>query len=234
MFLSKFVRAPDSKTTSFAHAILPISELPPPELRNGNRLTEIVRQQKEEIRREAYNEGYREGMQQGQEDGFHAAKTHADHVYSEEIAAFVSRLQAVEAKFDETIERFIGEAEQQLAALAIVIAERLMRVEMEAGREAAVAIAKEAINEVRHGVTARIRVNPFDGGEVAARQGEILAAAQGLRSIEIVRDPKILGGCVIESEDGLIDARIEEALRRLVEAARGLRPSEAQITGDEA
>lgn len=221
--MSKNILRGSVSAQCFSQSILPISELPPAGLRKGGRVAEIVRRQREDIRRAAYEEGYAEGCELGSREGFAEAKKRADERYSLEIEAFVQRLHEVESRFESTVAEFLDDAAEQLAAIAVVVAEKLLRLELREGKEAAVAIAKEAIREVRHGASVRIRVNPFDSGEVSARQSEILAAAQGLRSIEIVRDPSIQGGCVIESDDGVIDARIEAALERIVAAARQLR-----------
>lgn len=203
--------------------MLPLSELPPPEQRKGNRIAEVVRQQKEEIRKAAYDEGYQAGLQSGHTEGYEAGKQEADSRYGAEIAEFVSHLASTEARIDAELDRFIQEAEDQLAALAVVIAERIIRTELHQTREAIIAIAKDAIKEVRHGTSVRIRVNPFDGTVVDARSGELLAASSGLRKLEVVRDSTIQGGCVIEGDGGVVDARIESALERIVSAARGLR-----------
>lgn len=221
--MSKSVIRGDTIATSFEHSMMPLSELPPPEQRKGNRIAEVVRQQKEEIRKEAHEEGYRAGLQSGHAEGYEAGKQEADQRYGAEIAEFVSHLESTEARIDVEFDRFIQEAEDQLAALAVVIAERILRTELHQTREAIIAIAKDAIKEVRHGTTVRIRVNPFDGTVVDARAGELLAASSGLRNLEIVRDPTIQGGCVIEGDGGVVDARIESALERIVASARGLR-----------
>lgn len=221
--MSKFVLRGHTGATPFEASMIPLSELPPPEQRKGNRIAEVVRQQKEEIRKSAYDEGYRLGLQSGHTDGFQAGKDEADRKYEVEIARFVGHLQAAEQRIDEEFDRFLAEAEEQLSSLAVIIAERLLRTELHQTREAVVAIAKDAIKEVRHGTSVRIRVNPFDGTVVDARAGELLAASSGLRKLDVVRDPSIQGGCVIESDGGVVDARIEMALDRIVAATRGTR-----------
>ncbi len=66
-----------------------------------------------------------------------------------------------------------------------------------------------------HSRHARIRLNPFDGAILQNHRTELLAASGSLRDIELVDDPTIVGGCVIETEGGLVDATTETRLELL-------------------
>lgn len=204
----------------FERAVHPLSELPPPEQRGRGKIADVIRRQKEELRKAAYDAGYSEGFEQGRAEGREHALAEANARYAEEIARFVVHLQAIEQRIDMELEAWLEATEQSLAALGVSIAERILRAELEHTRESTIAIAKEALAEVRHGTQARIRVNPFDEGLVEARREEILAGATGLRAIEVVADPAIQGGCIVEGDGGIIDARVEAALDRIVSAAR--------------
>jgi flagellar biosynthesis/type III secretory pathway protein FliH len=221
--LSKHIVRGNSTAKSFEQSVVALSELPPPDQRKGNRIAEVIRKQKEEVRQKAFAEGYEQGFAQGRSEGYEEGKNEADTRYGLEIGSFVDRLRQAESEFEGVIAAWLGQAEEQLAALAVIIAERVLRSELQSSRESVLGIAKDAVSEVRHGTSVRIRVNPFDSTLVEGRSAEIMAACAGLRSIEVVSDPAIAGGCVIESAGGLVDARIDHALERIVAATKAQR-----------
>ena len=66
----------------------------------------------------------------------------------------------------------------------------------------------------------KLRVNPCDGSMMEARLSEIKSAFASLESIEVVEDKSIGFGCVLETDLGLIDARVEDYLARIVHESR--------------
>ena len=66
--------------------------------------------------------------------------------------------------------------------------------------------------EVTHSRTARLRVNPLDAHTVLQYRDELLAATRSLESIEVIADPAVSGGCVIETDGGTVGASIETQL----------------------
>jgi flagellar biosynthesis/type III secretory pathway protein FliH len=62
---------------------------------------------------------------------------------------------------------------------------------------------------------ARIRVNPFDVESLNASKEDLMALSTSLRSLEIVDDSAILGGCIIETDGGVVDASVDAQLQRL-------------------
>lgn len=215
--MSRNILGRATKAGSFSEAMPPLSELPPPEARGKSKIADFVNRQREEIRQAARAEGYEEGFRSGLEDGAERAFVEAEARYREEIAAFAERL----AEHEQAFEDFVGECERRLAILAIVIAERLVRRELEHSREAAYDIARDVVSEIRDGTRIRIRVNPMDAGLIEGRKAEILEACSGLRTIDVVVDRSIQAGCVVETDAGLIDGRIEAALERLALGWRG-------------
>lgn len=218
--MSKKILSGTTKAGNFAEVMPPLSQLPPPEARGKSKIAEFVARQREEIREAARLEGYEDGFRRGLEEGAVKAHLEAEARYAEEIARFAARL----AEHEQAFEGFIAECEDRLAILAIVLAERLLRRELEHSRESAFDIARDVISEVRGSATIRVRLNPLDSALIEARAAELVEACSGLRNIEVVVDPSIGAGCVVETDSGLIDARIESALERLIigwkEAAR--------------
>lgn len=86
-------------------------------------------------------------------------------------------------------------------------------------RESIVEITKQALQEVRHGTEVRVRVSPIDSSVLESRKAEILEAVSNIRQLIIVPDLKIVSGCEVDTDGGVIDARVESYLARLEEEA---------------
>lgn len=225
---------PDGTTPpvqSFLNRVNTVGEMPP--VRSATeRKREVDRKTVEEAREEGRQLGYREGVTAGYEMGKLQGMTegHADAVarheerVAGEIEAFrVGLMEAVESVFAAR-RAMLAELETVLGGLAVDVASRVVAKQVEVDPAVAVAIAREALREVTHATMARVRVNPFGSEAVRARADELMALSQTLRGVEIVDDPSLDGGCVVETDGGVIDARIAARLANLVEAAR---PGEA-------
>jgi flagellar assembly protein FliH len=109
-----------------------------------------------------------------------------------------------------------------LAAAATSLARQIVRSELATDPGTVARVAEQAIEALllsaRHIV---LRVHPDDLALVAAGAAELIAD----RGIRVVGDAQISrGGCLIESDIGLVDATIEERWRR---GAAGLGSAEA-------
>lgn len=158
-----------------------------------------AREVAQQIEREAYREGHTNGQQ-------------------EAMAEMRRRIEPLEAMLQETCRQvaaahqvIITNAEGELIDLAIAVAERVLRSELVAHREAAVPIVRAALETAGSRKVMAVRVNPGDYELLVEHRGELLGA---LESARLISDPAIAsGGCVVEVETGLVDARLESQLQ---------------------
>jgi type III secretion protein L len=108
--------------------------------------------------------------------------------------------------------------EAELVRLAVKIAEKIIGEELRTRPETIVSIVRECLRTVRHEQRLVIQVNPSES-DLVERMAKRLREAVGLdRQIQIVADRNVAaGGCIVESEMGVIDARLETQLGRLEE-----------------
>lgn len=163
-----------------------------------------------------FDQGYRDGFAQGQKD---AQQMVEDRMLGE-IALFRVELESVVRNIQAAADAWTVKAEESLGALALVIAERILCSELQVSREHVADMAREVVRSVTDGMSVRVRVNPFDSGIVHSRRNEILKACSGIHELEVVADPNVPAGCVVESDFGMIDARVDSMLARLGEAVR--------------
>jgi flagellar assembly protein FliH len=176
-------------------------------IRTAEREAEAIVLAAREVAQQIEQEAHREGCAKGR---------------AEALDEMRRRLEPLEALLREACRRvasahqaIIVNAEGELIDLAIAVAGRVLRSELETRREAVVPIVRAALEAAGSRTIMGIRVSPGEY-ELLAEQRDGFVGS--LESARIIADPTISsGGCVVEVEAGLIDARLESQLQ---EAAR--------------
>ena len=74
-------------------------------------------------------------------------------------------------------------------------------------------VTRNALRRVVEGGTLRIRVNAEDLQTVRGNREELLTLVDNIRHVEIIEDRRVgAGGCIVETDAGSIDARLETQL----------------------
>jgi len=182
----------------------------------AERLAEQVRA----ARQSGYQDGYRDGLVAL--EGFKQSFAHqATLQVGQLVKSIGGQLDAMQQEMAEA-----------LAATALSLARQIVRSELAARPESVAAVAQEALETLM--LSARhitVRVHPDDQALVAEGAGELLAA----RGARLVTDAEVSrGGCIVESNIGLVDASIETRWRRAAAAiGRGEPWQPAADGGDE-
>ncbi|MFN7914020.1 MAG: FliH/SctL family protein [Vicinamibacterales bacterium] len=155
-----------------------------------------------ELEREAFMKGYAQGERSGAE-------------------AAARRGEATLRRLAQTVEELAGlrtelvqKTERQVVELALAIAGRVLRREVSLDRELLVAMARIALERLGENVSATIRLNPDDYAFIGAQ------AQVGESSlVRVVADPLVsTGGCLVQSDFGLIDVGIDAQLGEMASA----------------
>lgn len=220
MSLSKSILGSSTSVTKLTDVLKPVVGPLPSQAKGGSsRIQSGLQAMFDKAKLEGYeagrNEGHADGIAVGRIQGWKEVRDSEEAM----LAEFQGALQSVVQQTLESIENWYVTAEQSLTTLAIEIAKRAVCQELELSRQSVLEITKNALQEVRHGTSVRIRVNPIDSAILESKREQVLAAASCVRDIEIVSDGSINGGCIIDTDGGVIDSRIENFLERLHEEA---------------
>jgi flagellar assembly protein FliH len=166
----------------------------PPEA-PGAPTDEELRAQQHAARQAGYQDGYRDGLV-------------ALEGFKQSFAAQMSTQTGTLIKsFGDEIEGLEQQMAQALAQAATQLARQVVRSELALRPEAVAQVAAEAVNAVL--MTARhitVRVHPDDHPLVAQGAAEALEA----RGARLMPDAAVRrGGCIVESDVGVIDASID-------------------------
>lgn len=154
-----------------------------------------------------------EAYERGVADGRQAVEAEAESRVADattQLARAVEQLVEVRAVL-------MRKSEQDLVRLAIAMAERILRREVDVDRELLLVMARVAIDRLGDRVAASIRLNPVDHDVILARHPADAASA-----VELIADPSVpRGGAVVASSFGSIDVSIESQVRELSKALLG-------------
>jgi flagellar assembly protein FliH len=156
---------------------------------------------------EAYRSGFEEGRQEGEmmEQARLRRAVHAAESALEE-------LRLGEA-------RWTGTIEENVSALAVIIARQVIGRELALGLEPVLNLVRAALTEFPIDQPIRIRVNPNDLNAISRESADGDSGMLSLtrdRQARWVGDAAIApGGCMVEGRERIIDGRVDLALERV-------------------
>jgi flagellar assembly protein FliH len=159
-------------------------------------------------RRKTEEETYKSGFA----DGLHAGRLQILGDINNELKILRSLVEGIERVREEIYEKI----EADVVGLALLVARKIVYEVAEHDRKVAVETAKEAIRKASDREMLKIKINPVDYEVLSKKRTELLQCFDGIKSIVFEEDESIQpGGCLIETNQGDIDARIESRLRVL-------------------
>ena len=166
----------------------------------------------------------REARERGLAQGMAAA----EEAYRSKLAG----VEALAASLKAERAQFFGRIEPELVRLSVSIAEKITGRELELRPEIVVDVVCSAMKRLRDRESLRVSVSPQDAERVKEARDDLISAVDGVRRMEIVEDRRVdIGGCVIESPGGTLDARIRAQLDEIGRALSEMLP-EQQETGE--
>ena len=210
------VRPKEQRVSAFTDTLFDIPEIPRTGTQRGKHLNDL----RDAVIKSAQAEGYAIGLEQGHAEGFAVGVAEgeaqaliiAEQARAKMLAAFGGELNAVIDQARAAVPAWCEMAEEALTDRAVEICRRIIARELELDRSTILEIVRDGMLEVTHSRTARLRVNPLDAHTVLQHKEQLLAATRSLDSIDVISDPAITGGCIIETDGGTIGASIETQL----------------------
>jgi flagellar biosynthesis/type III secretory pathway protein FliH len=157
-------------------------------------------------------QAYLKGLEEGKKEGHKSEKK----VFESALNHFH---QAI-SKFDTLKKQVYQTAERETVELALAIARKIILYEVSIQKELILRVVKEAIKKVADHDKIEIRINPTDSPIIKNADLQLLNC-DAIENITFIEDETISpGGCIIETNCGNIDARIEKQLQAIEEVFR--------------
>lgn len=171
-------------------------------------IEERVLERLKEVQEPAYQEAYQLGLEEGRKEAFQSAAT--------EINEKLSKLETLIQSISELKNELVQHNETHLVQLTLHMAQRLASHEIKADPSSIAQIIKKAAEmaQLEENVTVQVAPSQIEFLESlkteTGREFEFLKKVK-LESAEGISE----GGCVIETNYGVIDARFEERVSKL-------------------
>jgi flagellar assembly protein FliH len=161
-------------------------------------------------------DGAAEGYERGFAEGERLARAEHEPAVQAVLAALGEAAEGIRAHEA----RWLANLEENVAALAVVVARHIVQREVTADPALLRALVDGALAQfpVDHAVT--VRVHPEELQTVRTRQGE---SGMPLPELRWVADPAVgRGGCLVEGRERILDGRLDVALERAYRALAGI------------
>ena len=157
-----------------------------------------------EIEKLGYEKGFAEGQRAGSEVGERMGE------------ALVKQYSAGLDAINKLRRDVFAASEREVIRLALEVARKVIKREVAIDEELILTLVRVALARVADQSLATVRVNPKDFQVIQRHHAADGNAGALSESVKLVEDPLIArGGCIIETESGTIDARVEEQLREI-------------------
>lgn len=167
----------------------------------------VAREEAVGIRQTAEKQGYDEGFAKGEKEGLEKAAP-----VMEAFKDLVNELTEVRKKFYEN-------AEGEMINLVIGVARTVIGEDMERNPALVRNVIRAAVQKLKSHEEISIKVNPEDLAEAERYRPELAKSVEDIEKVTFRADPLITrGGCVVESNIGSIDARLETQLEAIRES----------------
>lgn len=147
--------------------------------------------------------------ERGYQDAERAAREAADA----QLTSALGALNAAVASVQLHSERWIANVEENLAAIATVIARHLVQREVAADPTIVRDLVQRALSQFPMDQTVSVRLHPEDAATCSV--DTVADGAGRVRDVRWIADPHIArGGCLVEGRERIIDGRVDTSLER--------------------
>ena len=164
-----------------------------------------------QIEEKAYAKGFARGEKAGIESG------------NEKIESVVNSMKQALSELKKIRQDIYIETEQEIVKLALAIARKIVCNEISLNKETVVNVVKGAVKKVEGNEKVRVKLSCKDFEFIKSENPGIIDKITNIENAGFIMDESICdGGCIIETESGNIDSRIEKQFQAIEEAFESL------------
>ena len=179
---------------------------------------------REETKKAAHDEGFKAGHDEGFKAGHGEGLQKAETVMAARLAESVQNAEHVVATAKEAAHEYLIKAEQDFAEVIVVAVGKVIPQQFIDVPQIILPAVKNALMKVRDQKEIKVRVAPAGYDFVLMARDEFRGLLTGGNAeLEIIADESLApGDCVIETESGGVDARLQTQIKTLEDAVRGV------------
>ena len=163
------------------------------------------------LEQRAYERGFQEGEVKGKTDR------------QQELDQAINRCRELAQSLTRVKQDLVKRCEQSVVRMALALSEKIVRRQLAVDKDNLIAIIREALSRIVDYENIRIRVHPTDHHFVKDSMYRLKDLVDSLENLKIEADESIaLGGCVVETKFGDIDATIHSQLEAFAEPLQNI------------
>ena len=156
-----------------------------------------------EISKEVEKRAYENGFKKGEMTGVKLEKR--------KIRPVIENFYQVISEIEKIKNRLYLNAEEKTVELALAIAKKIVCREINTNKDVILSILKESLKKLGEPETIMVKIRPSDFEIIKSSEFEIAEYFDRIENVTFIKDDTIdNGGCIIETNLGNIDARIEK------------------------
>ena len=173
----------------------------------GKRLSEKSTKNIGPTRQQAYEQGYLDGQKSGEDSK------------RKNLGSVLAVLNQIIITLDDIRKEVYHSAEKEVVSLALAIAEKIVQHEISLKKDIILNVLTQAIQKIVDSDKITIRVNPSDLQFLKDQKHQYSHLFEDMENLTFEEDETILsGGCLIDTNLGDIDARINKQFEAVEEA----------------
>ncbi|MCD6560256.1 MAG: hypothetical protein J7L16_00625 [Deltaproteobacteria bacterium] len=179
--------------------------------KNHDLLKNDEQSKQEEKDKEAIEKAFKIGYSEGKKEG--------ERYQKDKVSQALNSLHSVLSELDKIKKEIHLTAEHELITLSLAIARKILVNEIsDRNNKTVLKVVEEALNRVVSHDKIKIRVNPSEIDMIKDAMPQFLHLVDNIEAVTIEEDKAISkGGCMVETNLGNIDARIESRLQVIEE-----------------
>lgn len=178
-----------------------------------------------EVQESAYQQAYELGLQEGRE------RAYQEH--SDDIAQHLNSLETVLQKIENLKVELVSFNEVHIMKLIYHLASKLAMTEISAHQEMVLGVIKGAIGDVQSEERLTLKVAPADFAFVESVKSKATGELHSFRNLKIEESEAVNpGGCIVETNYGVVDATIEMRVQKLWDALSDKLPKVKDSVGE--
>jgi flagellar assembly protein FliH len=156
---------------------------------------------------------YIKGLEEGESKGYQQAEAELKDKFESVLLIFQN--------LEKDRSKIIQQSENMLIELALKIVEKIVPEIPEIFPKILIKTLENIIQYLNDEPIFTLHLHPEDLQDIEELQNKFRKRLPGLEKISIKKDPKIIrGGCIVETENGKIDARIDSQVNKLTQGLR--------------
>ena len=164
--------------------------------------------------KDAYTKGQQEGFVKWEKASYEKARSEFD----QQIRDIQEKLATVVRDIGESRKTLLNEAQRKVLDIAMIIAQKIINTEISLNPDIILSVIKKALSFIVDRQELVVRVSPDDLETVTQKKDFWTSIAERLDGVAVEPDNRIeKGGCIIESNTGVADARVTVQLKEVLE-----------------